>query len=138
MGSPSEKTAKKKKKPNPLQWVLEPLMDIPSYFEKPMFGCLAAYVHGRLSLVLASGEDPWNGILIPTGHEHHDSIRRDFPHTVQHPVLKKWIYLPEASEEFESTSSGVVEAVLRNDRRFGVEPQEKKKRTKKDPPRRKT
>lgn len=120
------KSGKTKKKPNPLLWVLEPLMELPSYLEKPMFGCTAAYLHGRLCLVLASGDEPWNGILIPTGREHHNGIREEFPQTIQHPVLKKWLYLPEASEEFEAVSSDIVEAVRRNDRRFGVEPQERK------------
>jgi len=117
---------KKTKKPHPLHWVLEPLMDEPSYIEKPMFGCLACYLHGRLMLLLCSGEEPWNGLLIPTCHEFHDDIRKDFNDVLQHSVLKKWLYLPEATEDFESTASDIVETVRMNDVRFGVEPKEKK------------
>lgn len=107
-------------------------MEEPSYLEKPMFGCLACYLHGRLMLVLASGEEPWNGVLIPTDHQFHDSICKDFNDVVQHPVLKKWLYLPEASEDFESIASDIVEAVRINDLRFGVEPKERiSKRNKK-------
>lgn len=117
-----------KKKPNPLLWIAEPLMELPSYIEKPMFGCTAIYLHGRLCLVLASGEEPWNGILIPTNREHHDAISAAFSHVEQHPILKKWLYLPEASETFESDAAGIVDSVRMNDQRFGVEPKERKPR----------
>jgi hypothetical protein len=118
-------SSKKKKKHNPLQWVVEPLTDEPSYIEKPMFGCQACYLHGRLVLALTSGTEPWNGLLIPTDHQFHDSIRKDFRTVLQHPVLKKWLYLPEASEDFESIACNIVEAIRMNDQRFGVEPKEK-------------
>jgi hypothetical protein len=121
-----------KKKEQPLRWVIESLEDERSYLEKSMFGCLAVYLHGRLSLLLSSGEEPWNGLLIPTDHQFHDSIRQDYQDVLQHPVLKKWLYLPEASEDFESDSQEIVEAIRMNDPRFGVEPKErvlKKKKT---------
>jgi len=121
-------SSKKKKKHNPLQWVVEPLMDEPSYLEKPMFGCQACYLHGRLVLALVSGAEPWNGLLIPTDHQFHDAIRKDFKTVKQHPVLKKWLYLPEASEDFETVASDIVEAIRVNDQRFGVEPKERVKR----------
>jgi hypothetical protein len=114
-----------KKKEQPLRWVIESLEDERSYLEKSMFGCLAVYLHGRLSLLLSSGEEPWNGLLIPTDHQFHDSIRQDYQNVLQHPVLKKWLYLPEASEDFESDSQEIVEAIRMNDPRFGVEPKEK-------------
>ena len=90
-----------------------------------MFGCLAVYIHGRLSLLLASGEEPWNGLLIPTDHQFHDSIRQEYQNVIQHPVLKKWLYLPEASEDFESDAQEIVEVIRMNDPRFGVEPKER-------------
>ncbi len=79
-------------------------------------------------LVLCSGGEPWNGLLIATEHEFHASIRQDFETVVQHPVLKKWLYLPEASEDFETVSSKIVEAVRIGDQRFGVEPKERKRK----------
>jgi hypothetical protein len=118
----------KKPKTHPLLWVVEPLIEEPSYLEKPMFGCLAIYLRGRLMLVLASREEPWNGLLIPTDHQFHDSIIKDFRDVVQHSVLKKWLYLPEATEDFETVASDIVEAVRMNDLRFGVEPKESVKR----------
>ena len=116
---------KRIKKQHPLLWVVEPLMEEPSYLEKPMFGCLAIYLHGRLMLVLASGEEPWDGLLIPTEHEFHDAILKEYGDIVQHSVLKKWLYLSEATEDFETVASDIVEAVRMNDLRFGVEPQER-------------
>ena len=114
-----------KKKEQPLRWVIESLEDERSYLEKSMFGCLAVYIHGRLSLLLASGEEPWNGLLIPTDHQFHDSIRQEYQNVIQHPVLKKWLYLPEASEDFESDAQEIVEVIRMNDPRFGVEPKER-------------
>lgn len=116
---------KKIKKPHPFQWVTEPLMEEPSYLQKSMFGCQACYLHGRMVLTLCSGEEPWNGLLIPTDHQFHESIRKDFKDVKQHPVLKKWLYLPEETEDFESVASDIVEAIRMNDQRFGVEPKGK-------------
>ncbi len=127
MTSPS----KKKKPQNPLLWVVESIMEEPSYIDKAMFGCRGIYLHGRLMLVLCSGDEPWNGLLIATDHEFHDSIRDDFVYVVQHPVLKKWLYLAEASEDFETVSSEIVEAIRIGDQRFGVEPKERKRKKKK-------
>jgi len=121
-------STKKKKKHNPFQWVVEPVMDEPSYLQKTMFGCQACYLHGRLVLLLTSGAEPWNGLLIPTDHQFHESIKQDFINVVQHPVLKKWLYLPEASEDFETVASDIVETIRINDQRFGVEPKERVRR----------
>jgi hypothetical protein len=123
--------SKKKPKTHPLLWVVEALMEEPSYLPKPMFGCLAIYLHGRLMLVLASGQEPWNGLLIPTEHQSHDAIVKEFQEVVQHSVLKKWLYLPEAIEDFETVASDIVEAVRMNDQRFGVEPKERISKRKK-------
>jgi len=118
---------KNKPKPlNPLLWVVESLMEEPSYLEKPMFGCQAVYLHGRLMLALSSGEEPWNGLLIPTDHQFHDAIQKEFQNVVQHSVLKKWLYLSEATEDFETVAQDIVEAIRMNDQRFGVEPKERK------------
>lgn len=123
-----KKVTKKKKKPrNPLLWVVESIMEEPSFIDKAMFGCRGIYLHGRLMLVLCAGEEPWNGLLIATDHEFHVSIREEFETVAQHPVLKKWLYLPENSEDFESVSSEIVEAVRIGDQRFGVEPKERKR-----------
>jgi hypothetical protein len=124
-------STKKKKSQNPLLWVVEPIMEEPSFIERAWFGCRAVYLHGRLMLVLCSGEEPWNGLLIATEREFHDAILQEFGNVVRHPVLKKWLYLPENSEDFETVSSEIVEAVRTGDQRLGVEPGERKRKRKK-------
>ena len=56
----------KAQRSHPFQWVVEPLAEEPSYIEKAMFGCRGCYLYGRLVLVLAAREEPWNGLLVPT------------------------------------------------------------------------
>ena len=121
-------SSKNKKPQNPLLWVVDSIMDGPSFISRAWFGCRAIYLHGRLMLVICSGDEPWNGLLIPTDHEFHESIRKDFKTIKQHPVLNKWLYLPETSEDFETVASDIVEVIRMNDQRFGVEPKEKVKR----------
>lgn len=116
----------KGRRAHPLQWVVEPLAEEPSYIEKAMFGCRGCYLHGRLVLVLAArGKEPWSGLLVPTERNHHQSLRRDYKNLIIHPVLKKWLYLPESNDEFEEAACGLVEAILANDPRMGVEPKTK-------------
>jgi hypothetical protein len=124
--------SKKKTPKSPLQWVVEPIMEEPSYIDRAWFGCRAIYLHGRLMLVLCSGEEPWNGLLIPTEKDFHQDIMREFNGMVQHPVLKKWLYLPENSEDFETASSEIIEVIRTGDQRFGIEPKERRSRKRKD------
>ncbi len=108
------------KKIHSLQWVFEPLEGKPEFLQKKMFGCQAGYLNDRLVLVLADSEDPWNGMLIPTGREFHVSLQMEFPRLNPHPVLGKWLYLPQQAMEFEETATKVVEYILAGDPRFGV------------------
>ncbi len=116
----------KGRRAHPLQWVVEPLAEEPSYIEKAMFGCRGYYLHGRLVLVLAArGKEPWNGLLVPTEREHQPALRRNHKNLIIHPVLKKWLYLPESNEDFEEAAGDLVESILANDPRMGVEPKTK-------------
>lgn len=119
------------KKIHPLQWVFESLEDHPSFHQKKMFGCEAAYYRGRLTLVLASGEEPWNGLLVCTSREHHAELLGKFPALRSHPVLGKWLYLSQSDAEFEATALSIVERVRAGDPRIGVESKPKKASLKK-------
>jgi hypothetical protein len=123
--------SRKKTKQHPLLWVVESLMEEPSYVDRSWFGCRAIYLHGLMVLVLCSGEEPWNGLLIPTDHQFHDDILKDFKDMVQHPVLKKWLYLLEASEDFETVAMDLVEAIRLGDQRIGIEPKPRGSRKRK-------
>ncbi len=114
-------------KPHPLHWVVEPLINETSYIEKPMFGARGCYLHGQLVLVLASrGREPWKGLLIPTEREHHASLIDEFPELRVHPILGKWLYLQEDTEEFEELASRLVILMARDDPRIGVVPKPRK------------
>lgn len=123
--------SRKQTKPHPLLWTLESLQDEPGYLDGPWFGCRAVYLNGLMVLVLCSGQEPWNGLLIPTDHQFHQDIMQDFRGVVQHPVLRKWLYLAEASEDFESVAMDLVEAIRLGDLRFGIEPKERGSRKRK-------
>jgi len=116
------------KHPHPLQWVLEPLEGEPSFFQKHMFGCQAAYLFGRLVLVLAAKEEPWNGVLVCTSREFHSALIGEHPSLQPHSVLPKWLYLAQSTDGFEETAQQLVLQVLSNDPRIGVEPRAGKRK----------
>ena len=108
------------------EWIFEAFAGRPTFFTKRMFGGLAAYLHERQMLVLVeptkTGRWKWHGVLVCTGHEHHASIRTDFPALTPHAVLRKWLYLESSHRDFEATMEGVARRMARNDRRFGIAP----------------
>lgn len=99
-----------------------------------MFGGLAAYCRDRLVMVLVEnpgeqdyrgkcyGFDIWDGILLPTEKNHHASLMKEFPDLKPHPVLGKWLYLPAAAEDFETTARTLAESIAQDDPRLGVYP----------------
>jgi hypothetical protein len=119
------------KRPHPLQWILEPLEAEPSFFQKHMFGCQAAYLFGRLVLVLAAGEEPWNGLLVCTSHEFHSQLGSEHPSLLPHSVLPKWLYVSQTSDGFEETAQRLAHQALKNDPRIGVEPKSGKGKARK-------
>jgi hypothetical protein len=94
----------------------------PSFFQKHMFGCQAAYLHGRLVLVLAAKEEPWNGLMVCTFREYHSELVNEYPSLQPHPLLSKWLYLARSCDGFEETAQQLVHQALKNDARIGVEP----------------
>ena len=86
-----------------LSWILEPLEDLDTYLTKRMFGGLAAYLDGKMIALLAESPgdrewkgqtfdfEIWDGLLIPTSREHHESLQKEFPYLLNHPVLGKWL-----------------------------------------------
>jgi hypothetical protein len=101
--------------------LVEPLAGEPSFLAKAMFGCLACYVHGRLALVLADRRPPWRGLLVPTSPERHADLRAEVPALGAHPVLRKWLHLRDAVEDFDQVAARLVELALADDPRLGVE-----------------
>jgi len=74
-------------------------------------------------LVLAArGNDPWQGVLVPTDRERQADLRAACPNLEVHPLLPKWLYLPESCETFEETAQALAELAQHDDPRLGVDP----------------
>lgn len=114
---------------HPLEWLLEPLEEHPGYLRKKMFGCESAYINGRLTVVLAAGDEPWNGILVPTNREYHSALQKLHTGLKPHPVLGKWLYLSQSDPNFEEIAIAIIERVLHEDPLIGVEPKPRKRRS---------
>ena len=113
---------------HPLDWLFEPLENHPGYMSRKMFGCEAAYLNGRLMLVLAAGEEPWNGLLVATGREFHSALQAQWKSLKSHPVLGKWLYLAQSDPAFDQVATAIVEHVWKGDPRIGVEPKPRKRK----------
>ena len=116
---------------HPLAWLIEPLLGEPTFEFKAWFGGRTVSLEGKHRLVLTMQEEPWQGVLVCTTHEHHESLRADFPSLVQHPVLGKWLYLSDATPTFERDARRLVQLVRARDPRLGILPSTRRKRAKK-------
>ena len=103
--------------------LVDGLIDEPSFLAKSMFGGMACYLHGRMMLILTDRRPPWRGLLIATGRESHDSLRQTLPTLIVHPIIGKWLYLAEDKPDFEERAGEIVDLILQDDPRIGVESQ---------------
>lgn len=115
---------------NSLLWVLEPLERDANYQRRKMFGCDAAYLDGALYLVVADRDEPWNGVMVCTSRERHAALCEEMPSLLPHPVLGKWLYLPQWDDAFEALASRLAALSLARDPRLGVLPKPRKSRRK--------
>jgi hypothetical protein len=130
----------KQRKPVPHEFVLEAIASL-SPQTRPMFGCLAVYVQDKIVLILRDKptQTADNGVWLATTEEHHQSLRREFPHMRSIKVLGKkvtgWQVLPVDAEDFEEAALRACDLVLARDPRIGKVPgaRRKKKATLKKP-----
>jgi hypothetical protein len=123
----------KPRKPVPHQFVLDALAEL-DLRTNPMFGCLAVYVGEKIVLVLRdkrqSSAD--NGVWLATTHEHHDSLRREFPSMRSIQVFGKkvtgWQVLPSESPDFEESAMRACELIIGGDERIGKIPASRRPR----------
>lgn len=108
-------------------WLWEPMERDPRFLLRAMFGAKAAYLDGKLMLCFCAGGEPWRGLLVCTDRAHHASLRADFSVLAPHPILPKWLYLPEAADEFERTAHRLVALALHRDPRLGVSPRPRRR-----------
>lgn len=119
-----------------LGWVEDLLPE--GFIRKPMFGGYAYYVGPLLVLVLfeSPGDrvyknkivdfDLWNGCMFPAEKHKHEKIRALFPNLIVHPILGKWLYLPQQAEDFETQVAQIIKQLRRNLDLFGTIPKQKK------------
>jgi hypothetical protein len=127
--------AGKPKKAAPFAFVLETLEALQPR-TNPMFGCLAVYVGPKIMLVLRDkpgGRD--NGVWLATTHEHHESLRAEFPSMRSISVLGRgketgWQILPAEAPDFEEAAQRACELIAARDPRIGKVPKTKSRRRK--------
>jgi hypothetical protein len=102
----------------------------------PMFGCHAIYVGEKIVFIVRDKKDhsDCNGVWIATSHEHHKSLKKEFPNMHSVWVLSNgkgetgWQMLHAEADDFESAVVHACELVLHNDPRIGKIPKAKKKK----------
>lgn len=117
-------------------WV-EDLLPI-GYLRKPMFGGRAYYLNEKLILTIFENPgdrqykdkiadfDIWNGCLFPAEREHHAEIIKKFPQLFNHPILGKWLYAPQDTEDFEDLVTKIIRQIPGRLDIFGVKVKPKK------------
>jgi len=123
-----EKIPAKARQPHRYEWLWEPFESDATFVLRSMFGAKAAYLDGKLMLCFCAGEEPWRGVLVCTDRSHHPALLAEFPALSPHPILPKWLYLPETHTQFEVLAARLVALARRRDPRLGVLPQRKKSR----------
>ena len=117
----------KRRKPVPHEFVLEAIASL-SPETRPMFGCLAVYARNKIVLILRDkpAQTADNGVWLATTEEHHESLRREFPHMRSIKVLGKkvtgWQVLPVDAPDFEEAALRACDLVLAGDPRIGKVP----------------
>jgi hypothetical protein len=112
---------------HPHAWLWSPLEADPTFVLRSMFGAKAAYLDGKLMVCFCASGEPWCGVLVCTAREHHDALRTEFPELAPHPILPKWLYLPESADAFERVAQRLVALARARDPRVGVLPQPRRK-----------
>jgi hypothetical protein len=123
----------RQRKPVPHEFVLDSLAEMQPR-TNPMFGCLAVYVGEKIVLVLRDKRDGSadNGVWLATIHDHHESLRAEFPSMRSIQVFGKkvtgWQVLPADAPDFEEAALHACELIVARDPRIGKVPASKCKR----------
>jgi len=93
-----------------------------------MFGCLAVYIDDKIVLFLRDHHDrpEDNGVWLATTAQHHESLRREFPHMRSIQLLRKpvthWQVLPAEAPDFEEAALRACALIRAGDPRIGNVP----------------
>ena len=120
-----------RRKAPPYEFVLDALASL-SPVTRPMFGCLAVYVREKIVLILRDRpDDADNGVWLATTAEHHDSLRKEFPHMRSIQLfgteVTSWQVLPADAGDFEESAMRACDLVLARDSRIGRVPSTRRK-----------
>jgi hypothetical protein len=124
---PNIALAARKRKPVPHAFVLEAMAEC-RHETRSMFGSLAVYVGDKIVFLLRDKLDgsPDNGVWLATHAEHHESLRREFPHMRSIQVFgtpaTHWQVLPSDAPDFEAAALRACELVRAKDPRIGKVP----------------
>lgn len=117
----------------PYEFVLEALAALHPQ-TRPLFSCLAVYVGPRIVFALRDrpSETADNGVWLATTHEHHESLRREFPCMRSIGVLggggeTGWQILPADAPDFEEAAFRACDLVVAKDPRIGKIPASKRR-----------
>ena len=119
----------------PFEFVLEELDRIHPRV-KPMFGCYAIYAGEKLVLILRQRNEHTddNGVWIAALHEHHASLKIEFPCMRSVRLLGTsetvWQNIPADEDDFEELVLKACRLILKGDVRIGKIPKQKKARKK--------
>jgi hypothetical protein len=125
----------KRRKALPYAFVLEALAPL-AIETRSMFGCLAVYVGDKIVLLLRDRPKGTadNGLWLATTEEHHDSLRRDFPHMRSIQLFGRqvtgWQVLPADAPDFEQAALLACELIVARDPRIGKVPKSRQKSAK--------
>lgn len=117
----------------PFEFVLEELDRIHPRV-KSMFGCYAIYIGEKLVLILRQRNEHTddNGVWLAALHEHHASLKKDFPCMRSVRLLgtveSVWQNIPVDEDDFEELVLKACRFILKGDVRIGKIPKKKKAR----------
>jgi hypothetical protein len=115
----------------PHEFVLDSLAPV-SRWTRPMFGCTAIYVGGKIVLILRQKPsfERDNGVWLATTQEHHSSLRQEFPNMRSIELLgeavSNWQILPVEAPDFEESAMRACELVVAGDPRIGKIPKKRR------------
>jgi len=101
---------------------------------RPMFGCHAIYIRGRIVLILRhrTTHPESNGVWVATSKEHHQRLRKLFPSLRSIRVLGRaetnWQMIPECAGDFEESVLQVCDLIVKGDPGIGKLPHPKSSR----------
>ena len=90
------------------QWLWEPLETEPTCLLRTLVGAKAVNLDGKRMNSFCAREEPWRGLLPGTDQPRHAPLQAEFPELTPHPILPRWLYLPETSDRFERSAVRIV------------------------------